>query len=286
MPNGVARAKICVQGTVHLPEPIMSSSHERIAMFATWSCSLSRSAWAGTDADSAFLQGQKLLADGDLRAAVKAYGTAVKLDRDNQQYLQQYMLARRAVVLQDALAKEPDPQKWEETALALRSFFNAQGLHAQTLPLDRAMLERSETADNAMQLAETLLALEQTDEAAAVLTGLDPQQATTASQAMLAVALPPRQGQAGTGQGDCQEREDPTQGRSGHAVHDRSHARGRGQRRSGAVCPHPMLRSGTSQPTRFAQEPRSAMPGLCQPCLAGVVCDRAENRVEGAGIEM
>jgi predicted Zn-dependent protease len=93
------------------------------------------------------------------------------------------------VALQDALAKESDPQKWEETAVALRSFFNAQGLHAQTLPLDRAMLDRSETADNAMQLAETLLSLERTDESAEVLAGLDPRQATTASQAMLAVAL-------------------------------------------------------------------------------------------------
>jgi thioredoxin-like negative regulator of GroEL len=146
-------------------------------------------AWAGGEADSAFLQGQKSLADGDLRAAVKSYGAAVKLDRDNQQYLQQYMLVRRAVALQDAVAKESDPQKWEQSALALRSFFSAQGLHAQALPLDRAMLDRSETADNALQLAETLLALERSEEAAEVLTGLDPQRATTASRAMLSVAL-------------------------------------------------------------------------------------------------
>ncbi len=146
-------------------------------------------AWAGGEADSAFLQGQKSLADGDLRAAVKSYGTAVKLDRDNQQYLQQYMLVRRAVALQDVVAKESDPQKWEQSALALRSFFSTQGLHAQALPLDRAMLDRSPTADNAMQLAETLLALERSADAAEVLTGLDSQRATTASQALLAIAF-------------------------------------------------------------------------------------------------
>ena len=98
-----------------------------------------------------------MLAGGDLRAALKQYVAAVKLDRENQEYLQQYMLVRRAVALQDALAKETNPQQWEQMAVALRSFFSAQGLHAQALPLDRAMWERSKTADNAMQLADTLL---------------------------------------------------------------------------------------------------------------------------------
>jgi tetratricopeptide (TPR) repeat protein len=161
----------------------------KIAVFVAVLCLAVVSAWAGSDADTAFLQGQKLLADGDLRAALKAYVAAVKLDRDNQEFLQQYMLVRRAVALQDALAKETNPQQWEQTAVALRSFFSAQGLHAQAMPLDQAMLERSKTADNATQLAETLLSLEKNGEAVEVLTSLDRQQTTRASQALLAVAL-------------------------------------------------------------------------------------------------
>jgi len=164
------------------------------ALLLTVASAWAGNAWAGNDAETAFLQGQKLLADGDLPQALKSYVTAVKLDRDNQQYLQQYMLVRRAVALQHALAKEADPRKWEDSALALRSFLNAQGLHAQTLRWDQALFDRSKTADNAMQLAETLLALERNDEATKILADLGPQRATTASQAMLAVALT-RQGE-------------------------------------------------------------------------------------------
>jgi tetratricopeptide (TPR) repeat protein len=174
---------------------LLPLSSRKIAVFMAILWLGVASAWAGSDADTAFLQGQKLLADGDLRAALKQYVAAVKSDRENQEYLQQYMLVRRAVALQDALAKETNAQQWEQMAVALRSFFSAQGLHAQALPLDRAMLERSKTADNAMQLADTLLSLEKNDEAAAVLSSLEGPQATSATQALLAVALA-RQGRA------------------------------------------------------------------------------------------
>ena len=152
------------------------------------------SVWAGSDAGTAFSEGEKLLAGGELRAALKQYVAAVKLDRTNQEYLQQYMLVRRAVALQDTLAREPNSPQWEQTAVALRSFYSAAGLHAQALPLDRKLFERSKTPDNAIQLAETHLSLDQSDEAVAVLSSLNAAQGTSASQALRAVALA-RQGQ-------------------------------------------------------------------------------------------
>jgi tetratricopeptide (TPR) repeat protein len=147
------------------------------------------SVWAGSDADAAFTQGEKLLASGDLRAALKQYGAAVKLDSSNQQYLQQYLMVRQVLKLQDALAKESDPPQWERTAIALRSFFSAQGLSAEALTLDRAIWERSQTSDNAIQLADTLLALDKNGEAAELLANLDSRLAGDASRALLAVAL-------------------------------------------------------------------------------------------------
>lgn len=144
---------------------------------------------AAADADKAFGDGQRLLASGDLRGSLRAFVTAVKLDRENRQYMQQYLLVRQAVQLQDVMAAESDPRKWEQAAWALRSFFNDQGVYAQVLPIDRALWDRSATADNAIQLSETLLALDRPAEAVKILSSLDRQAATPASQALLVVAL-------------------------------------------------------------------------------------------------
>ncbi len=144
---------------------------------------------AGGEAELAFQKGQRLVADGNLRAAVQALATAVKLERDNQQYLQQYLVTRQAVTLQSMVDSEEDPQRWEKAALALSSFYTSQGLHARALPVDEAMFQRLKSADSAVQLAETLLSLGQSARAAEVLAGLGPQRATTASQALLCVSL-------------------------------------------------------------------------------------------------
>ncbi|MCU0960601.1 MAG: hypothetical protein MUF48_10905 [Pirellulaceae bacterium] len=160
-----------------------------LGLFLFLTLGLSVHADAASDADKAFGDGQQLLASGDLRGALRAFVTAVKLDRENQQYMQKYLLVRQAVQLQDVVAGESDPRKWEQAAWALRSFFNDQNLHAQVLPIDRALWERSATADNAIQLSETLLGLDRPAEAVKILSSLDRQTATPASEALLAVAL-------------------------------------------------------------------------------------------------
>ncbi len=149
---------------------------------------------AANDAEQAFQRGQQLVAEGDLRAAVQTLGSAVKLDRDNQRYLQQYLLTRQAVQLQAIMDKEKDSQRWEMAALALSSFYSSQNLYARALPVDEAMFKRLKTADSAVQLAETLLSLEKPDRAAEVLASLGTEKATTASRALRCVALA-RQGE-------------------------------------------------------------------------------------------
>jgi len=167
----------------------MANPISRMAVVATVLLLTVASAQAADDASAAFLQGEKLLAAGNLKDALKQYGAAVKLVGDNQEYVQQYLMVRQVVMLQSALAKETNPQRWEQTALALRTFFGAQRLHDQALTIDQAMWDRSKTSDNAIQLADTLLALDKNAEAAQLLTGLSPQQRTGASQSLLAVSL-------------------------------------------------------------------------------------------------
>lgn len=146
------------------------------------------------DAETAYSQGQKLISEGDLRGALKSYVQAVKLDRNNQQYMQQYRLARRALELQDKLSKETDPKQWESDALALRSFFNTQGLSQLALPLDQQLFEKAPTEDNAITLAETYLSMDRGAEAVQALNKLPEAKLGPAGRAMLAIALT-RQGE-------------------------------------------------------------------------------------------
>ena len=49
--------------------------------------------------------GNALLAKGDLPEALQAYAKAVRSDPSNEQYAQQFMLVRRAIVLEKGLKK-------------------------------------------------------------------------------------------------------------------------------------------------------------------------------------
>lgn len=147
------------------------------------------SAQAAQDAAAEFRQGHDRLAAGDLRGALQSYVAAVKADRANQEYLQQYLMVRQAITLQAAMSDRQDLAEWETKAQALRSFFVMQGLPAQTLPIDREIFARLKTADAAVQLADTLLQLDQFGEAEQVLKSLDAGRSTLGSRALLAIAL-------------------------------------------------------------------------------------------------
>lgn len=160
--------------------------HVGVLALATCCCA---PCWAANVAEDAFQEAQQLVASGDLLAAKKALVTAVKAERSNPKYLQQYLLVSQAIKLQEAVKTQKDPRRWESAAQSLSLFYTTHDLYAQALPVDEAIFKRSKTADAAVQFAETLLALKKFKQAAEVLSGLAPQQATTASQALLCVSL-------------------------------------------------------------------------------------------------
>ena len=147
-------------------------------------------------AKQAFVRGNTLLAQGSFQEALQAYSTAVRAQRTNQQYGQQFMLVRRVIALRESLDRERDPQRWLRTAQPLRSFYISQGIYSEALSVDEKIHARLNTASSAGQLAETQLAMGRDAEASRVLSALAPEKATTVTQALLAIALA-RQGQVG-----------------------------------------------------------------------------------------
>ena len=147
-------------------------------------------------AKQAFVRGNALLAKGSFQEALQAYSTAVRAERTNQQYGQQFMLVRRVIALRGNLDREKDPPRWLRTAQSLRSFYIGQGIYSEALSVDEKTHARLNTASSAGQLAETQLAMGRDAEASRVLSALAPKEATTVTQALLAIALA-RQGQVG-----------------------------------------------------------------------------------------
>jgi tetratricopeptide (TPR) repeat protein len=144
---------------------------------------------AAASPPEAYSKGLALVEQGELRDALYALADAVRGDRANQQYIQQFMLVRQALVYENALASETNPQRWLQIAQALRSFYVSVDAHAQALKLDRQIHQREASAGSAVQLAETLLALDKNADAADTLTALDEASATPATRALLGIAL-------------------------------------------------------------------------------------------------
>jgi tetratricopeptide (TPR) repeat protein len=143
----------------------------------------------GVSPDRAVSEGNHLLAKGDLHGALKAYAAALQEDRSNAEYAQQFMLVRRVLLLEDRLSKETDPSRRVEVCQALRAFYVSHGLRERSLPLDEEIFERLGTANAAIQLAETHLALDREAAATQLLSSLKADRANDATQALLSVAL-------------------------------------------------------------------------------------------------
>ena len=139
-------------------------------------------------------KGDGLLAKGELFEALKAYADAIRSDRSNQQYVQQFLLVRQAYTLQDALGKETNSERWLQYAQALRSFYVEQSVYSQALVWDKQIHKREGSAGSAVQLAEMQLALDRNSDAAQTLAAMESEKATTATRALLSVALA-RQGE-------------------------------------------------------------------------------------------
>lgn len=155
---------------------------------------LSTVAVATTPAE-AFKRGKAKVSEGDLRGALKEYADAARAAPDNDSYLQEFMLVRNAVLLKHNLAKTEDQKQWLQMAKGLRAFYASNGLLQQALDLDKQIHAKTNSCFTAMQLAETQLALDLNGDAEKVLSALSTEKSTTASRALLAIALV-RQGKA------------------------------------------------------------------------------------------
>ena len=75
-----------------------------------------------------------MLTLGDFDGALKEFKTAARMDRDNEQYAQEYALLRQVMKLRKACAKEKNEESWAQYAGALRSYYYAHGLYLEALP--------------------------------------------------------------------------------------------------------------------------------------------------------
>ena len=148
----------------------------------------------GETAEQAFARGNTLLKKGDLQASLQAYSAAARAQRTNQEYVQQFMLARQAVALRERLDREKSLQRWQRIAQSLRSFYVSQGVYSEALSVDEKIHAKLNNASSAAQLAETQLAMDRDADAVQVLAALDRREASAGTQALLGIALA-RQGQ-------------------------------------------------------------------------------------------
>jgi tetratricopeptide (TPR) repeat protein len=159
-----------------------------IALAVLSFASLGATARAETAAES-FAKGEQLLTKGALDGALAAYANAVRSDRSNQEYVQHYAMLRRILQLRKSLAEEQDPARWESIARALHSFYVSERLYSEALSLGRQVHARLNNEWSATTLAETQLALSLNEEAAKTLSGLGAKESSTATRALLGIAL-------------------------------------------------------------------------------------------------
>ena len=83
------------------------------------------SVWAGSadQAAESFKLGRALMVKAEFDAALKAFTEAAKANPDRQEYRQQFALVRRIIKMRKRIDQEQNPEKWETTAQALRSFY-------------------------------------------------------------------------------------------------------------------------------------------------------------------
>ncbi|MFH1746434.1 MAG: hypothetical protein ABIG44_05250, partial [Planctomycetota bacterium] len=137
-----------------------------------------------------FAQGQELLADGNFEGALQAFTAATKANPDNEEYRQQATLLRRIIQMRTIHAGlESDDQRWLPMAKGLHAFYHDNGIYGEALKLDRQVYAQDESAESAVNLARTQLALDMNAEAAKLLSSLPEEQATPEVRLLNGVAL-------------------------------------------------------------------------------------------------
>ena len=161
---------------VHLAAPLLS-----LLIFAS-------TALADSGQET-FQRGKDLVRQGDLQGAMQAFSEAVRADRSNEEYLQNYSLVRQVIMIQNALKKETTPQRWQYYARALHAYYISEGLYDQALAIDKQIHERLDSASSAALLAETQLAMKMDTEAAELLSQLPADKTNAVTESLEGIAL-------------------------------------------------------------------------------------------------
>ena len=141
------------------------------------------------EAATAFAAGKALLSKADFDGALEAFKTAARTAPQNQEYAQQYAMLRQVVRMRGGCAEERDAERWLKKAGALRTFYYDHHLYAEALPLDQERHRRHRSAQSAVLLAETQLALGAYSQAVELLAGLTEQQASPRARVLHGLAL-------------------------------------------------------------------------------------------------
>jgi Flp pilus assembly protein TadD len=136
-----------------------------------------------------FDKGNALMATGNFEGALQAFAKAARSERSNQEYMQRFMIVRQAVMLRDMLADEKEPERWQNVAQALHTFYLSEKVFSEALSLGEQIHAKLKSADSATQLAETQLAMDKADAAVKVLGALEPEKITPATEALHGIAL-------------------------------------------------------------------------------------------------
>ncbi len=120
---------------------------------------------------------------------MQAFSTAARADRSNTQYMQHFSLIRQVIMIQNALVKEKDPQRWQYYARALHSYYVGENLYDQALGLDKQIHERVNSAASAALLAETQLAMDKNAEAIELLSKLPADKTSVVTESLEGIAL-------------------------------------------------------------------------------------------------
>lgn len=166
----------------------MQTQRTILGLISTAIIAIATTAYAETAAES-FAKGQKALTKGSFQAALDAYASAARADRENQEYAQRYAMVRRIVDLRKRLDSEKRQQQWEYTARALRAFYVNERLYPELLKLDEAIHAKLNSAQSAAFLAETQLAMDQNAAAVKTLAALGPAKTSPMAQLLLGIAL-------------------------------------------------------------------------------------------------
>jgi tetratricopeptide (TPR) repeat protein len=232
------------------------------------------------DAQKAFEQGKTLVSQGDFEGAMQAFSNAARADRSNMEYMQNFSLVRQVILIQNALVKEENDQRWEYYARALHTYYVSENLYDLALKLDTQIHERVNSAGSAALLAETQLAMDKNAEAVELLSKLPADKTNVVTESLEGIAL------ARLGKKDDALKQASRRRRPGRSLLRCTLAGCHWQRHPSERSVDALLRADPPQPTGRFQSPCESDSRVCFADRDPRVPAGVENGIEGSGIEL